>query len=91
MPSVAYTIQIEQKLAERLDEAARIVKLPAAELIAECVLQQLDVAARHRAVIERLEIVDQGLLQLASFIGEATAGGDQVDLSKLCRYAPHKA
>lgn len=91
MPSVEYTIQIEHKLAERLEKTARVAKLPVTELIAECVLQHLDVATRHRAVMERLEIVDQGLLELATFIGEATAGGDQVDLSKLCRYAPQKA
>jgi len=91
MSSVAYTTQIEEKLAERLEEAAQAAKVPVAELIAECVSQHLDVAARHRAVIERLEMVDQGLLDLASFIGEATAGGGQVDVSTLCRYAPQKA
>jgi predicted transcriptional regulator len=91
MSSVAFTIEIEPKLAERLKEAAQVAKLPVAELIGECVLQHLDVAARHRAIMERVEIVDQGLLELANFIGEATAGGDQVDLSKLCRYAPQKA
>lgn len=91
MSSVAYTIQIEQKLAERLEAVARSAKLPATELVAECVRQHLDMAARHRILMERLEVVDQGLLELATFIGEATAGGDQVDFSKLCRYAPQKA
>jgi hypothetical protein len=35
-------------------------------------------------------VVDQGLLDLATFIGEATAGSN-VDLSTLCHYSPPKA
>jgi predicted transcriptional regulator len=87
--SVAYTVQVEKALAERLEEAARAKKISSADLIAECVAQHLEVAIRHRALIDRLEVVDQGLLELASFIGEATAGSD-ADLSNMCRYSPPK-
>jgi hypothetical protein len=84
---VAYAVTIEKKLSERLEEAARLAKISAADLIAECVTQHLEVAIRHRALIDRLDLVDQGLLELATFIGEATAGGGKVDLSNLCRYS----
>ena len=86
----AYTVQIEKKLAERLEGAAHTAKISAPELITECVAQHLDIAIRHLALVERLEAVDQGLLELASFVGEATAGSN-VDASTLCRYAPPKA
>jgi predicted transcriptional regulator len=86
----AYSVSIEPKLAERLEEAAQTRNLSPAQLIAECVEHYLDIAVRHRALVERLDIVDQGLLELANFIGEATAGGS-TDVSSLCRYSPHKA
>lgn len=88
--SVAYTVEIEKNLVERLEQAARATKCQPTELIADCVAQHLDVAIRHRALLERLETVDQGLLELATFIGEATAESN-VDVSSLCRYAPSKA
>ncbi len=85
--STSYSVELEETLAERLEEAARNSKLSPAQLIAECVIQHLEVAIRHRALIDRLDTVDQGLLDLAEFIGEATAGSS-VDLSNLCR-CPH--
>ena len=87
--STKYAIELEDELAERLEEAVRNSKLSATELITECVIQHLEVAIRHRALIDRLDAVDQGLLDLADFIGEATAG-PKVDLSNLCRYSPAK-
>ena len=88
--STRYAIELDDALAERLEEAARNSKLSATELIAECVAQHLEVAIRHRTLIDRLDAVDQGLLELAAFVGEATAGGN-VDLSSMCRYSPPKA
>jgi predicted transcriptional regulator len=85
----AYTVQIEKALAERLERAAQTAKISSVELITECVTQHLDIAIRHLALVQRLEAVDQGLLELATFVGEATAGGD-VDVSSLCRYSPPK-
>jgi hypothetical protein len=85
----SYTVLIDKKLADRLESAAVSTNLSAAELIAECVAQNLDVAIRHLALVERLEAVDNGLLELATFVGEATAGKD-VDVSSICRYAPPK-
>ncbi len=85
-----YKVQIEPKLSERLEQAARAAKIPPAELIARCVEQNLDLAVRYVALLDRLEAVDQGLLDLASLVGEATAGGG-IDVSSICRYAPPKA
>ena len=87
--STRYAVELEDALSERLEEVARNSKLSAAALITECVIQHLEVAIRHRALIDRLDVVDQGLLDLASFIGEATAG-PKVDLSNLCQYSPAK-
>lgn len=87
--STRYAVELEDELAERLEEAARNSKLTATELITECIIQHLEVAIRHRALIDRLDAVDQGLLDLASFIGEATAG-PKVDLSNMCQYSPAK-
>jgi predicted transcriptional regulator len=87
--STKYAVELEDELTERLEEDARKSKLSATELIAECVIQHLEVAIRHRTLIDRLDTVDQGLLELATFIGEATAG-PKVDLSNLCQYSPAK-
>jgi predicted transcriptional regulator len=87
--STRYAVELEDDLSERLEKAAQSVKLSPAALIAECVIQHLEVAVRHRALIDRLDQVDQGLLELAGFIGEATAS-PKVDLSSLCRYATPK-
>ena len=86
----AYTVQIETKLSERLEGAARAAKIKPAELIAQCVEQNLEIAIRYLALVERIESVDQGLLELAQFVGEATAGGN-VEVSSICRYTPPKA
>jgi predicted transcriptional regulator len=86
----SYTVQIDKKLAERLEQAAHTAKISSADLITECIAQHLDITIRHLALVERLEAVDQGLLELASFVGEATAGSN-ADISSLCRYAPPKA
>lgn len=83
MPA-AYTVSLDDDTASRLEAAARNAKSSPADLIAACVSQHLDVAIRHLAAIERLEAVDEGLLELAAFIGRATAGGE-IDLSKICR------
>ena len=70
--STRYAVELEDDLAERLEEAARNSKLSAAELITECVTQHLEVAIRHRALIDRLDAVDQGLLES----GELRRRGD---------------
>lgn len=87
--STAYKIELDTVLAKRLEEAAVAAGISATELIAECVAQNVEVAQRHRVLMDRIEQVDQGLLELATFLGEATAGGS-VDLSNVCQYARSK-
>lgn len=85
-----YRVLMEAKLSERLEQAARAAKVPPTELIAQCVEQHLDIAVRYVALLDRLESVDQGLLDLATLVGEATAAGS-VEVSSICRYSPSKA
>jgi len=68
------------------EAAARAHSWTPESLIADCVAQHLDVAIRHRALIERFEAVDAHLAALAEFVGEATQDGSNVDLAKICRY-----
>lgn len=84
-----YKVPIEPKLSERLEQAARAAKITPADLIAQCVEQHLDIAVRYIALLDRLETVDQGMLDLAALVGEATAGGS-VEVSSICRYSPAK-
>ncbi|SEO08607.1 hypothetical protein SAMN05444123_101223 [Rhodopseudomonas pseudopalustris] len=90
MPSVEYKFQVDRDFADRLEKASKTAKIPVEELIIECLGQHLDFATRHRLLFERIEIVDQALVELAEFIGEATAESGQVDLSHLCKYASVK-
>jgi predicted transcriptional regulator len=84
--SQQFTVDLDDDLAARLTAAARARGWTPESLAADCVAQHLEIAIRHRVLIERLESVDQHLATLAEFIGEATQGGTQVDLGKICRF-----
>lgn len=80
------TIELDEQLADRLRAAAREHGWTPESLAADCVAQHLEIAVRHRVLIERLEAVDAHLAALATFVGEATQSGEGVDLTKICRY-----
>jgi predicted transcriptional regulator len=80
------TIELDEQLADRLKEAAREHDWTPASLAADCVAQHLEIAVRHRVVIERMEAVDAHIAALAEFVGEATQSGEGIDLTKICRY-----
>ena len=80
------TIELEEQLADQLRKAAREHGWTPETLAADCVAQHLEIAVRHRVVIERMEAVDADLAALATFVGEATQSGEGVDLTKICRY-----
>lgn len=82
------TITLPADLAKRLSAAAAEAGVTAEALAASCVEQHLDVAARHMAVIDRLEGVDAALLELAQFVGEAAGASEGFDPSRICRYCP---
>jgi hypothetical protein len=80
------TIELNDQLADQLREAARQHGWTPESLAADCVAQHLEIALRHRVVVERLEAVDAHLAALATFVGEATQSGEGIDLTKICRY-----
>lgn len=92
MPSTTLTISLDQDLLDRLTATATERNTTADGLVASCVEQHLEVALRHRVLVERMETVDAQIEAIARFIEGASSGGglDPVDLFKLCRY-PRKA
>lgn len=81
-----FTIEIDRDLAERLTASAKTRGMTPEALIAECVAQELELALRYRTVLDRLEAVDEHIVTLAQFIGEATQDAGGIDLTRVCRY-----
>ena len=88
MPTT-FEVSLDDDLADRIRQAAKARAITEAELIRDCVAQQLDTATRHKAALDRLDIVDQALIDLAQYIGEATAA-PPADATSFCRYSPPK-
>jgi hypothetical protein len=89
--SVMVWIELPGDVAAALSEAAAARQLTPAALASECVLQQLEAASRYRFMCDRLETVDQALLDLARLVGELTPpegepGETRFDPAKICRY-----
>ena len=84
------TIELEEDLAEKLWTGAQAHNWTPENLARECVAQHLEIAARHRALVERFEAMDQHLATLARFVGQASASTGSVDLWKICRYRREK-
>ena len=83
---VKLTLTLEASLAARLSAAAAERGWSAESLAAACVSQHLEVAIRHRVLIERLEQVDAAILDMAQAVGDLGAPSAGIDLSKVCRY-----
>ncbi|HEY1945024.1 MAG TPA: hypothetical protein VGH40_23160 [Roseiarcus sp.] len=81
-----FTIEPDSDLAARLTAGATERGLSHEIVIADCVAQHLEIALRHRVLVERMEAVDANLATLAQFVGEATQGGGAADLEWICRY-----
>ncbi len=84
------TVELEEDLAEKLWTEAKAHNWTPEELAHECVAQHLEVATRHRVLVERFEAMDQHLATLARFVGQATASTESVDHWKICRYRGEK-
>jgi len=84
---VKFSITLEADLAARLTAAASEKGWSPENLAADCIAQVLEVAIRHRVVLERLEQVDAAILDMAKAVGELGASATSIDLSKVCRYA----
>lgn len=83
---VELTITLNAGLAARLTAAAAERGWTPESLASDCVAQVLEVAIRHRVLIERLEIVDAALLDMAEAVGELGAPSGGIDLSEVCRF-----
>ncbi len=81
-----FTIELGDELAARLVKAARDQGWTPEDLASDCVSQHLEVASRHRVLIERMEAVDAHIVTLAEFVGEATQDSGGLDLTTICRY-----
>ena len=78
---VKLTLTLAAPLALRLSAAAT-----ERGWAAECVAQHLEVAIRHRVLIERAEQIDAALLDMAQAVGELGAPSGGIDLTKVCRF-----
>lgn len=83
----AFTVSLPLDLAADLRRVAAERGWTSESLIADCVAQHLEVAIRHRVVLERLEQVDAAILEMAQAVGELGGPAASIDLSKVCRYA----
>lgn len=84
--AVKLILTLEAGLAARLSAAAAEQGWSAEELAAECISQHLEVAIRHRVLIERAERIDAALLDMAQAVGELGAPSGGIDLTKVCRF-----
>jgi len=82
---VKLTVTLEAALAARLGAAAAERGWSAESLAAACVAQHLEVAIRHRVLVERMEQIDGAILDMAQAVGELGAPSAGIDLSKVCR------
>ncbi|MGO9770306.1 MAG: hypothetical protein ACLPSW_12260 [Roseiarcus sp.] len=87
------TVELDDELAAQLIKAAQDQEWTPESLAADCVAQHLEIAVRHRTLVERTEAVDAHLATLAIFVGEAAKGSEGLDLKGVCRYGrqPRKA
>lgn len=84
--AVKLTLTLDAPLAARLSTAAAEQGWSTESLAAECVAQHLEVAIRHRVLIERVERIDATLLDMMKVVGELGAPSSGIDLSKVCRF-----
>ena len=84
------TIELEEDLAEKLWTEAQAHNWTPESLAVECIAQHLEIAVRHRALVERFEAMDHHLAVLARFVGQASASSEAADLWKICRYRQEK-
>lgn len=84
---VSLTINLPADIARALEAAAADRGISSAALATDAVIHHLEAANRYRFMLERMEAVDQALVELAGFIGES-APPEPFDLSTICQYAP---
>lgn len=83
---VKLTLTLEADLAAALTRAATAQGWSPESLAAACIAQHLEIALRHRVLVERMEQIDAALLDMAQAVGELGAPSDGIDLSQVCRF-----
>lgn len=88
---VALTITLPADVAAALRKAATERGWTPETLVADCIAQSLEVAIRHRVVVERVDQVDGALLELAKFLDVIKAISENAGKAEICRYKPAAA
>jgi hypothetical protein len=88
---VPFTVSLPAPLAADLRRVAAERGWTPESLIADCVAQHLEIAIRHRVVLERLEQVDAVILEMAQAVGELGASAEGFEPGSLCRYRAAEA
>lgn len=87
---VSFSVSLPPEVATALRQSAAERGWTPESLIGACVAQHLEVATRHRVLVERLEQVDAAILAMAQSVGELGADADAFEPGSLCRYRPVK-
>lgn len=82
------TMTLDASLAAALRQAAVDRGWSPESLAADCIRQQLEVAIRHRALVERMETIGAAFMGFAKAITALAEPGEGsgIDLSQVCRY-----
>lgn len=88
---VALTIALPGDIADALHKAAAARGWTAESLAADCIAQSLEVAIRHRVALERIDQVDEALIDLAKFLDVIKAVTENAEKAEICRYKPAAA
>jgi hypothetical protein len=80
-----FTISFPADLARAVNQTATERRITPEALVIECVADRLETAARYRHMLDRVEQIDQAILDLAELMGEAGAAGETLDLTTICR------
>ncbi|MGJ3263413.1 MAG: hypothetical protein ACFE0R_09270 [Salinarimonas sp.] len=83
---VTLTLGLDPQLAQALAAAADARGWTSESLASECIVQHLEIAIRHRVLVERMEVMDAVIHDIAELLGEMSAAGSSVDISSICRY-----
>lgn len=84
---VTLSINLPADIARALEAAAVDRGMSPAALATDAVIHHLESANRYRFMLERMEAVDQALVELAGFVGESVPK-EPFDLSTICRFEP---
>ena len=91
MSRATLTIELGADLAGRLAAEAKARGWTSESLAADCVAQHLELSIRHLVLIERLEEMDQHVIELAEFVAGGAPNAGDVDVGRICRYRPESA